>query len=315
MLAAKIRSGLVESIHDGAAAAISIAGDLIAWSGEIDQPFYLRSSAKPFQALISIQEGALLRPVELALATASHVGDPVQIAIVESMLDAVGLDGSYLGCPPEWPTSSSARDRLVARGNLKPRRVWHNCSGKHAAWLRACRAQRWPLDSYLDPEHPLQRRIIALVSELGEYPVEPVGVDGCGAPVLRTTVRSMALLYSRLASLPELQPVLAAMHRYPQLVSGSGKGDAAIATAINAGAKRGAAGCLGVAVDGRLGLAVKAWDGLDDVADVAAIAALDHLGALPLHGALQLESSARPEIHGGNKPVGLVESRVELRWS
>jgi L-asparaginase II len=125
----------------------------------------------------------------------------------------------------------------------------------------------------------------------------------------------MALLYSRLASLPELRPVLAAMHKYPQLISGSGMSDAAIATAINAGAKRGAAGCLGVAVEGRLGLAVKSWDGLNDVAGVGVAAALDGLGVLPLHAALELEDTARPEILGGGQPVGVVESRVELRWS
>ena len=99
MLAAKTRSGLVETMHDGAVAVVSTDGELVAWSGEIDRPFFLRSAAKPGQALVASQEGALLRPVELALATASQVGNPVQVASVEEMLSTVGLDDSRLGCP------------------------------------------------------------------------------------------------------------------------------------------------------------------------------------------------------------------------
>jgi L-asparaginase II len=296
-------------------AVVSVDGDLIAWSGDIDRPFFLGSSAKPFQALVSQQEGALLRPVELALACASHEGQPAHVAIVESMLDSVGLNSSHLRCPHDWPLAEEASRRVARRGHTNPRRVWHNCSGKHAAFLRACRAQGWSLDGYLETEHPLQRRIADLVSDLGEFSVRPVGVDGCGAPVLRTTARSMALLYARLASAPELEPMFSAMHRYPSLVSGSGNGDASIGTVLNAAAKRGAAGCLGVAVKGRLGIGVKAWDGLGEVADVAAISTLDALGVLPLHAAHGLESLGRPQVLGGDRPVGVMEPTVKLRWS
>jgi L-asparaginase II len=315
LLAAKTRSGLVETIHEGAVAVVSGDGDLLAWSGDIDRPFFLRSAAKPFQAAVSQEEGADLQPTELALAAASHDGEPVHVAIVEAMLASVGLTSSDLQCPPSRPLSETAWRRNQAAGDDAPQRIWHNCSGKHAAWLRASRARGWPIEGYLDPEHPLQRRIAGFVSELGEYPATPSGVDGCGAPVHRTTTRAMALLFARLATLPDLREVFAAMHRFPALVSGTGNGDAAVATAINAAAKRGAAGCAGVAIEDRLGVAVKAWDGDGSVADVAMVSTLESLGVLSSYATAQLASIARPAVLGGESQVGEVEPRVELQWT
>jgi L-asparaginase II len=180
--------------------------------------------------------------------------------------------------------------------------------------LRACRARGWPLDSYLAPDHPIQARIIDQVAEWGEFEVRPVGVDGCGAPVLRTTTRAMALLYARLATEPRLAEVFTAMHRYPALISGTGHGDAALATALDAAAKRGAAGCLGLAIASRLGVAVKSWDGIEEIATCAMIATLAALGELPDHAAGQLAPLARPAVLGGGRPVGELEPRVELEW-
>jgi L-asparaginase II len=153
------------------------------------------------------------------------------------------------------------------------------------------------------------------VAELGGFEVSPVGVDGCGAPVLRTTTRVMALLYARLATQPRFEEVFTAMHRYPALVSGTGKGDAVVATALNAVAKRGAAGCLGVAIEGRLGIAVKSWDGIEEIATSAMIATLAALGELPAHAAGLLTPLARPKVLGGGQAVGELEPRVELRWA
>lgn len=294
---------------------VSEDGDLVAWSGDIDRPFFLRSAAKPFQALVSQQEGAGLHPLELALATASHDGEPVHVALVETMLGAVGLDQSDLGCPPSWPLSEAATRRQLALGRSEMQRVWNSCSGKHAAWLRSCLAQGWPIDGYLAPGHPIQVRIAELVTDLGEHSVTPVGVDGCGAPVLRTTTRVMALLYSRLATLPVLREVFAAMHRYPALVSGAGNGDAAVATTLNAVGKRGAAGCVGVAIEGRLGIAVKSWDGSQEVANSAMVGTLAAIGELQAFATEELDRLARPQVLGGGHPVGELEPRVELQWS
>ena len=315
MLAARTRSGLVETVHDGAVAVVADDGNLVASVGDIDQPFFLRSAAKPFQAFIAQRGGAELDPQQMALAAGSHDGEPVHVAIVERMLAGVGLDVSHLQCPPGWPLSTEAANRYRSQGWEAPDRAWHNCSGKHAAWLRASEARGWPLDTYLSPSHPVQLEITELISELGQHPVTPVGVDGCGAPVHRTTTRAMALLYARLASSPILREVFTAMHRYPSLMSGRGNGDTEIATALNAAAKRGAAGCLGVALDGRLGIAVKAWDGIQEVADSAMVVTLAALGELPRYGAELLAPLARPVVLGGGRSVGELEPRVELQWA
>lgn len=302
-------------MHDGAVAVVSADGALVASSGDIDQPFFLRSAAKPFQALVSQECGASLDPLELAIASASHDGEPVHVALVQSMLAKARLDDSALQCPPNWPLSAASTARHRREGGDETRRVWNNCSGKHAAWLRACRAQGWPLDGYLAPEHPVQVRTIDVINELGGFPVSPVGVDGCGAPVHRTTTRVMGLLFARLATLSRLRDVFEVMHRYPALVSGTGNGDAAISVELNAAAKRGAAGCIGVAIEGRLGVAVKSWDGIQEVADAAAIATLAALGELPAIAADRLAALARPKVLGGGRAVGELEPRVELQWA
>jgi len=312
LIASRVRSGLDETYHTGAVAVVDGDGALLAHAGDIDTPFYLRSSAKPFQAFISQESAAALEPLELAMASASHRGHPVHVALVRSMLEKAGLDESALQCPESWPLNPDAARRLHLEGKSKPRRIWHNCSGKHAGFIRACVGNGWPIDSYLSQDHPLQQRIIDFVSDVGEHPVKPVGVDGCGAPVLRTTARAMARLFARLACDASLRGVFEAMHRYPSLVAGNGEGDSTIAMSINAVAKGGAQGCIGVALEGRLGVAVKSWDGLGDIADVGAVAVLEELGELTPTARSALAGIARPEVLGGGNPVGETTPRLEV---
>jgi L-asparaginase II len=311
LLAVRTRSGLVETSHHGAVAAFDQSGSLVVESGDIDRVFYLRSSAKPFQAFVAQQAGAALTRQQLAIACASHDGDPVHIALVGQMLNEVGLDETALGCPASFPIGESARD-LATGLATGPRRIWHNCSGKHAAWLRACVANSWPLDTYLDPAHPLQTRIREEVSDLGGFSVDPVGVDGCGAPVLRTTVRSMAMMFMRFATERRFDEAFGAMHAYPALVSGVGNGDALLATAFHGAAKRGAAGCIGVAIKGQFGLAAKSWDGIGQVAAMAVAHALAHISPLVPAAAEILNAVLEPPVFGGGEVVGHLESRLEL---
>lgn len=309
ILAVRTRSGLIETTHYGAVAVVDMSGRVVARSGDIDTVFFLRSSAKPFQALIAQEAGAEMSRLQLALACASHDGDPVHVALVEQMLEEVGLDESALRCPPSFPLGARARD-LVAAVNTEPRSVWHNCSGKHAAWLRSCVANNWPTETYLQPDHPLQEQIRELVSELGSFPVDPVGIDGCGAPVLRTTVRAIATMFARLAGEERFGMVFAAMHNYPALVSGTGNGDTLIATALHAAAKRGAAGCVGIAVKDQFGVGAKSWDGVGQVAELAAAHALASVMPPVPAVATALEPVMSPLVLGGGEPVGSFESRL-----
>lgn len=302
----------METSHEGAVAVVGVDGSLQAVSGDIDRPFFIRSSAKPFQATVSQEAGAGLSPLELATVCASHRGFPAHLALVSAVLAGAGLDESHLQCPFDWPLAPEAQHMAVRAGAIEPKRIWHNCSGKHAGLLRACVAQGWPIESYLAPDHPLQQRVIAFVSEAGDYDVRPVGVDGCGAPVLRTTVKAMALMFARLAAESRLAGAFEAMHRYPALVGANGAGDTEIAIATNSVAKGGAAGCLGVAVQGRFGVAVKSWDGLGSVANIAAVSALDQVGVLTPTAASALDPIVRPPVMGGGEPAGNFESRLRL---
>jgi L-asparaginase II len=312
LLAQQVRSGLVETTHEGAVAVVDGDGRLIASHGDIDRPFYLRSAAKPFQAHVSMAAGASLEPLHLALACASHRGFPVHIELVRSMLAGAGLDEGSLRCPPDWPIHAGAARLAVRSGGEGPRRLWHNCSGKHAGFLRACVSAGWPLESYLDPAHPLQVEVIETVSELGRYPADPVGVDGCGAPVLRTTARAMATMFAGLAVEPRLAAVLDVMHRFPALIGANGEADTEVAISCDGVAKGGAAGCMGVSIAGRLGIGVKSWDGMFGVAGLAAASSLDQLGLLSETGRMALMHVIRPPVDGGGVQVGQLEPTFTL---
>ena len=314
MLAEQVRSGLVETLHDGAVAIVDSTGELVAWAGEIERPFFFRSAAKPFQATISQAGGAGLVPEELALACASHDGEAVHLAMVEAMLGRSGLSEADLQCPPDWPIRADAERRLVLAGEHRARRLFHNCSGKHTAMLRACLSSGWDPAKYLDPGSPLQEQVTELISEVSRIQVR-IGVDGCGAPVHSTTVLGMARAFLRLAVDDAFLPVYRAMHAYPRLVSGISNADAAIAVNADAVAKRGARGALGVSVRRRFGVAVKCWDGSDQVVGMTAIAALDQLEVFPANAWDPLQRHRQPQVKGGGVPVGNYRSLLELKWA
>ena len=314
MLARVIRSGLVEAVHDGAVAAVDVDGRLRASTGDLDRAFFLRSAAKPFQATVSQESGADLSSHQMALACASHGGQPVHVAIVRAMLAESGLDESALKCPPAWPFGEGAQDQLVAAGHRAPRAIWHNCSGKHAAMLRACVASGWPIDTYLDPDHPLQERIAGTMQDVLGANYGPVGVDGCGVPAFRANAHSMAGSFARLAGDVRFAPAWQAMHRRPALTSDQGQPAAHIATWVEAAAKHGAEACLGVAVRNQLGVAVKVWDGSPRAVGVGMVAALDQLGLVSRTAREALRGISHPPVLGGGLPQGTIEPMVQLEW-
>jgi L-asparaginase II len=180
--------------------------------------------------------------------------------------------------------------------------------------LRAALHSGFTLDDYLSVDHPLQNEISSFMRDVAGT-IEPIGIDGCGAPVFATTARQMAGAFARLGSDNELSEVFSAMHAYPALVSGYGNVDAELATHLNAASKRGAAGCLGIAMHDGLGVAVKVWDGHPEPAGVAAVAALDQLGLLNDEARHRLISLAQPIVHGGGRPVGVFHSLLRLSQS
>ncbi|HSJ27333.1 MAG TPA: asparaginase [Acidimicrobiia bacterium] len=309
MLAVVERSGLDEAFHEGCVAVADPSGRLTAWFGDVDRHFFVRSAAKPFQAAVCLQSGVDLPPEHLAVACASHDGTPVHVEIVRRILSDGGLDESDLGCPPARPLSATADREWAGRGSTERRRVFHDCSGKHALMLRACVAAGWDPAGYLDPGHPLQIRQLEGMRAVGALVDDTVGIDGCGAPVFRVSGRTLAAAYARLSD-PVFAPVWTAMHRYPALVSGSGNADTEIAVGLHAVAKRGAEGLLAVAVAGRGSLVVRCWDGSERAVAVAALSALDQLGWIGERTPLR-QSLGRP-VRGGGVPVGSVRPVFQL---
>ena len=311
MLAQVVRSGVVEAQHDGAVAVVDGDGKLITSSGDIDRPYLIRSAAKPFQAMAALEAGAELTPEELAVACASHGGQPIHVAFVRSMLAAGGLDESALRCPPSWPLGESARDRVLAAGHRAPRRVWYNCSGKHAGMLRACVASGWPIDSYLHPEHPLQVAIRDELAAVGGDGLGEPAVDGCGAPIYRFTTRQLASAYALLATADRYRPIRSALERYgplsahSELLSGPSRH-------WGVAAKGGAEGCIGLAVRNRIGVGIKSFDGSNRPLGPVVADVMTQLGAAPgLTRERWLPTFVAP-TYGGGKPVGEVESVVTL---
>ena len=270
-------------------------------------------SAKPFQAAVSQACGAGLAREQLAVACGSHDGEPVHVALVEAILAGAGLSADDLGNPPDWPLAGSADRRLVAAGATEPNRLWHNCSGKHAAMLAATVASGWDPASYLEPAHPLQTRITDFMKEIAG-PVDPIGVDGCGAPVFATTARRWQGICPAVdahRNLWKCSTPCMPSRPWSRVWATSMPPSPPISMRSASGERRAS---LGSACGDGWDMAVKVWDGSGLVAGVAALAALDQLGELTPYRPRAVGEAFAPLGQGGGKPVGRFEPRLELRW-
>jgi L-asparaginase II len=229
------RGPIVESRHRGHVAAATSAGSLVAFIGEPETVTYLRSSAKPFQALPLVTSGAADRfgfgEAELAVACGSHSGQDLHAETVARMLTKIGLDESYLKCGVHEPFDRETAERLRARGE-RPGVLRNNCSGKHTGMLALAVHLGAPPETYDHAESPVQQAILRAVSLLSGVAPEDVilGTDGCGVPVFGMHVRAMALMYARLAAPPAefdettrraCLRLAAAMTAHPEMVGGT----------------------------------------------------------------------------------------------
>lgn len=312
MIVRVVRSGLVEAEHPVTAAAVDATGTVVgSFGSDLDRDFFGRSVIKPFQTLVSQRAGAALGVEQMAIATASHGGQPVHVAYVRRMLAEADLSEADLRCPPARPSSAAADRRRAAAGRTEAGAVFHGCSGKHAAMLRACRASDWSLE-YTERDHPLHAEVMDRVSTATGRSVEPVGVDGCGVPTLRTDTIALARGYASLGRDSESSPVLEAIVRHVPLTSDGDRDEATIARWMPGFVKAGAAGCIAaVWAEGGIGFAAKAWTGSEVAATVALVGLMDRIGILSDHPHEQLADVLAPPVLGHGAPVGryeLVES-------
>jgi len=300
-----VRSGLVETLHPVVAVAVDESGSVIASLGDdLEKEFFLRSAPKALQAMVSQRNGAALGSEQLAVAASSHSAFGVHVAFVTDMLLGVGLGHEHLLCPPDRPSRPSADRVWAARGRLDKERVFHNCSGKHAAMLRACVANGWSLE-YTDPDHPLQRDIVATASDVGGGSMEPTGIDGCGVPTLRSDVTGLARIFSSLVNDPGFAEVTTAVSRITPLTVDGSRPESVLARWIPCVVKGGAEGCIGLGLlEHGMAFAAKSWTGLAAPAVIGLIELMDRVGVIPEYQRSRLAAIARPDVLGGGRRVG-----------
>jgi L-asparaginase II len=316
VLAEVIRSGFTESRHRGAIAVLAADGTVLLSAGSANAPMFPRSSNKPFQAAAMLRCGLPLDGELLALAAASHSGEDFHVTGVRKILAGAGLTEDDLQCPPDLPLDGDAARSMIAAG-APPDRVHMNCSGKHAAMLATCVINQWPTESYTEPEHPLQQRIGAVISELAGEPVAAIGVDGCGAPLMAISVLGLARAFRAVALADPGSPeraVADAMRAYPAWTSGTTRPERFLMDAVpGLLLKGGAEGVDGFALaDGRAG-ALKIDDGAPRSRVPVTVALLRELGAErePGADAAALRRLAATEVLGGGRVVGEIRP---TRW-
>jgi L-asparaginase II len=304
ILAEVVRSGFVESRHHGSVVVLDASGALVDQAGDVTGPVFPRSSNKPLQTVGMLRAG--LTPADgadLALISGSHRGEPFHVRRVRHILAAAGLDAGVLACPPDLPLSIPDRDAVLRSGG-GPEPILMNCSGKHAGMLATCVANGWPLDTYLDPKHPLQAAIADAVSELAGEPIAATGVDGCGAPVFAFSLTALARAFQRLVQAERgtrERRVSDEMRAHPELVAGTRADDTVLMSAVpGLLAKGGAEGVVAVAVENLGAVALKIEDGAMRARTPVLLSALRRLG---------VRAPAMAElILGGGEPVGEVRA-------
>jgi L-asparaginase II len=300
-----VRSGLVESRHRGVAVRADSAGEVL-WSlGDADTVIFPRSANKPFQVLGMMRAGLPLHGAELALAASSHSGEPFHLDAVRSVLGRAGLDESSLQTPPSYPIDPKEHAAVLRAGGGRTS-ILMDCSGKHAAMLLTCTVNGWPTESYLDPDHPLQQTISTIFAELTGAPPDLIGIDGCGAPLLATSLRQLASAMARVMSAPEGSDgrrLIDAMIAHPEYVSGTRREELELMRAIpGLVAKGGAESVLVVGLPDGSACALKIEDGGSRPLFVAMHRVLEIAG---LEAGILHE---RPRVLGGGKQVGEVRS-------
>jgi L-asparaginase II len=310
-----LRGALVESRHCGAIAVSDAAGRLAFALGEVERLVYPRSAVKALQALTLIESGAAdrygLAPQELALACASHSGEPDHVATATRMLARAGLGPSALKCGAHWPIHQASGQALArAGGSATP--LHNNCSGKHAGFLCAACALDADVGCYTEPAHPVQREVRATLEALGGVPIgeEVCAIDGCSAPTWAMPLSALARAFARFGSGQGVSParakaaarLRAACAAHPWYVAGTARFDTELMRALGARAfvKGGAEGvhCAALPQAG-LGIAVKCDDGAGRAAEVMMAATLGRLLASDADRAA-LAPFTRPTLRNWN---------------
>lgn len=318
-LAVYERSGFIESRHAGSAVVLDgVTAEPLLRLGNPDALVFPRSAMKPFQVVAIMSSGVELHGEQLAIATGSHTGSAGHVALVRQLLDRAHVNSDSLQCPADWPTDKTMRNELVL-SNMSANPVYMNCSGKHAAMLLACVQNDWPTETYLAPEHPLQKRVREIVERFTGDKVAATGIDGCGAPVYAMSLVALARgirgisnasIDSPFAMLRGAASLRNAVLAHPWAAGGSGEPDTVIVEKLGIFAKIGAEGVMVLSTADGTTVALKILDGNLRAAAVVGLHLLVRVGALEQKQVDEVTPHLNLTVLGGGKPVGTLRSTV-----
>lgn len=313
-LAVVERNGFIESRHAGSAVVLSSDGAVLRALGDVTAPVLPRSAMKPFQAIAVMASGVTLRGEDAAMAMASHSGTQRHTDLVRGLLARAGIPESALGCPAAWPNDSASRDTLVRLGAGKAP-IYMECSGKHAAMLVACAKNGWSLAGYLDPEHPLQKRILDVVERFtGERP-SASAIDGCGAPVHALSLTALARGIARIATSKSNSPfaiyreagfLAEAARQNGWVVAGPGWPDTIAIDRLGLFIKTGAEGIMVASAPNGTTVALKILDGSLRAATLVALSLLADAGAIARADVEAVLPDLGLTVRGGGQIVGRI---------
>jgi len=307
-----LRGNRVESLHEGTAIVVDADGHTLLSIGDTESPIYPRSTVKALLAIDLVDSGAAMRAgltqAELALACASHNGEPLHARTAAAMLAKTGRDVSCLECGTHWPTHDQTA-RALARSGEHPTALHNNCSGKHAGLICLACDQGHDPTGYVAPDHPIMRQVTATLESLtsARHDEAHRGTDGCSIPTYAIPLRALALGFARFGtgnglgrtraeSCATLREAVAAN---PFMVAGTGRFDTHVMERFGTRAfvKMGAEGVMVASLpEPGLGIAIKIRDGANRAAEVAMAALLSRL--LP-----DVSDSDRTALHALSHPL------------
>ncbi|EHB67097.1 MULTISPECIES: asparaginase [Paenibacillus] len=292
-LVEEYRGNVLENVHYGAVSVVDESGKVLYAAGDPHHMTFLRSAAKPFQALPAmkrrIDEVYGLTGEETALFAASHRGESFHIDALESLMGKIGIQEDALHCCATYPLNEDAKAERHQNHEAK-RRIFHNCSGKHSGMIALCKHMGWDEATYYQPEHPLQKEILETLADIAEVPVSsiPQGIDGCGLPIFAIPLDRIAYSFLKLACPDLIQDpetaeaaarIAKVMNEYPDIIADTKFVCSALLKDDNLTAKGGAKGVYGIGLrKERLAISLKVSDGSEQVWPCIIATILERLG-------------------------------------
>lgn len=329
-LAKVYRGKIVESSHSGHIAVVNSNGKLLKYLGNPYRITYARSAVKPIQAIPVLETGAAdkyaLSDADLALICSSHNGEPQHTGRVLAILKRASISVDALQCGTHIPLARYVYEKLIKEGK-ELTSLYHNCSGKHAGMLITAKHMGETLEDYYKPEHPVQQRILKIISEIFDYEINKIkiGIDGCGVPVHALPLERLAYAFARLANPEIFRPerimackrITEAMMNYPEMVGGTGRFCTDFMR-VSQGGQFGKLGAESVYLVGDIksgiGIAIKIEDGNTRALYPVVLEVLKQLDLLKKEQIEQLTSYYMPKLKNTrNEEIGKIVTSFKLQ--